>query len=111
MLAICTNGDIEYTNAVLGKFNLLDAFDAFQTHGDAGLSKTAMIAELLEQFQPAHAFMIGDRYHDFVAGKANDCTVVATTYGFAADGEADEVDVLLDRFADLPGIVAQVMNA
>ncbi|MCK4571268.1 HAD family hydrolase, partial [Candidatus Bipolaricaulota bacterium] len=59
----------------------------------------------------AHPFMIGDRYHDFVAGRANGCTVVATTYGFAADGETDEVDVLLDRFADLPTIVAQVVEA
>ena len=111
LLAICTNGDIEYTRAVLGKFDLLDVFDAFQTHGDAGLTKTAMIAALLEQFQPTHAFMIGDRTHDFVAGKANGCTVVATTYGFASDGEADEVDAMLDRFADLPELVAQVVNA
>jgi phosphoglycolate phosphatase len=111
LLAICTNGDMEYTNAVLGKFNLLGMFDAFQTHGDAGLSKTEMIAELLDQFQPTHAFMIGDRYHDFVAGKANGCTVVATTYGFAADGEADEVDLLLERFDDLPQIVTQFVNA
>ena len=55
--------------------------------------------------------MIGDRYHDFVAGRANGCIVVATTYGFASDGEADEVDVRLDRFADLPEIVNQFVNA
>ena len=111
LLAICTNGDIQYTSAVLGKFDLLDLFDGIKTHGDSAQSKTEMIAELLESFQPAHSFMIGDRYHDFVAGKANGCTVVATTYGFAADGEADEVDVQLDRFADLPDIVAQAVNA
>ncbi|MBU1049073.1 HAD hydrolase-like protein, partial [Candidatus Bipolaricaulota bacterium] len=56
------------------------------------------------------AFMIGDRYHDFVAGKANGCTVVATTYGFAADGEADEVDVLLEQFQDLPDVVQRIVN-
>ena len=110
LLAICTNGDMEYTSAVLGRFSLLDVFDAFQTHGDAGLSKTEMIAQLLERFSPDHSFMIGDRYHDFVAGKANGCTVVATTYGFAAAGETDEVDVSLERFADLPDIVARFVN-
>jgi len=107
LLAICTNGDIAYTTAVLGKFDLMNQFDGIKTHGDSQQSKTEMIAELLEEFRPSHAFMIGDRYHDFVAGKANDCTVVATTYGFAADGEADEVDVLLGHFADLPKIVEQ----
>ena len=111
LLAICTNGDIQYTSAVLGKFDLMNLFDDIKTHGYAKQSKTEMIAELLETFRPKHAFMIGDRTHDFVAGKANDCTVVATTYGFAADGEADEVDALLKRFADLPAIIAQVVNA
>lgn len=111
LLAICTNGDIEYTSAVLGKFDLMSLFDGIKTHGDSQQTKTEMIHELLERFRPTHAFMIGDRYHDFVAGKANGCTVVATTYGFAADGEADEVDILLERFADLPEIVARIASA
>jgi len=110
LLAICTNGDIDYTTAVLGKFDLMNLFDSVKTHGDSQQTKTEMIAELLEEFRPSHAFMIGDRYHDFVAGKANGCTVVATTYGFAADGEADEGDVLLDDFAKLPAIVARFVN-
>jgi phosphoglycolate phosphatase len=110
-LAICTNGDIQYTSAVLGRFNLMPVFDGIKTFGDSQQTKTVMIGELLKQFQPEHAFMIGDRYHDFVAGKANGCTVVATTYGFAADGEADEVDVLLDDFVDLPAIVKRLVIA
>ena len=105
LLTICTNGDMEYVSAVLGKFDLLDLFDDIKTHGDSEQTKTEMIAELLESCQPEHAFMIGDRYHDFIAGHANGCIVVATTYGFASDGEADEVDFRLDRFADLPAIV------
>ena len=111
LLAICTNGDMKYASMVLGKFDLLTLFDGIKTHGDFELSKTEMIAELQEQFHPSHSFMIGDRHHDFVAGKANGCTVVATTYGFAADGEADEVDVLLEQFADLPQIVSRFVNA
>jgi len=110
LLAICTNGDMKYAGAVLGKFDLLNLFDGIKTHGDSEQSKTEMIAELLERFRPANSFMIGDRYHDFIAGRANGCTVVATTYGFADSGEADEVDVQLNRFADLPDIVAQAVN-
>ncbi|GAF97095.1 unnamed protein product [marine sediment metagenome] len=110
LLAICTNGDMKYAGAILEKFDLLDLFDGISTHGDSEQTKTEMIAELLERFRPAHSFMIGDRYHDFVAGRANGCIVVATTYGFASDGEADEVDFRLDRLADLPDIVAQAVN-
>ena len=110
-LAICTNGDAHYTHAVLGRFDLRGLFDSIQTHDNPQQTKTKMIAVLLEQFRPDHAFMIGDRYHDFVAGHANDCTVVAATYGFAADGEADEVDVRLQQFSDLPAIIARTLGA
>lgn len=109
-LAICTNGDMEYVAAVLGKFGLLTLFDEIKTYGDRQQSKTEMIAALLERFHPLHSFMIGDRYHDFEAGHANGCMVVGATYGFASDGEADEVDIQLDRFGDLPGIVARFMT-
>ncbi len=111
LLAVCTNGDMQYVGAVLGKFGLLNLFDGIKTHGDSEQTKTEMIAELLEGYRPEHAFMIGDRYHDFVAGRANDCIVVATTYGFASDGEADEVDFRLDRFSDLPAIVTPFVAA
>ncbi|TFH07002.1 MAG: HAD family hydrolase [Candidatus Atribacteria bacterium] len=107
LLAICTNGDLAYTRAVLGKFDLFDLFDGIKTFGDSQQTKTEMIAELLGQFSPTRSFMIGDRYHDFIAGRANGCTVVATTYGFAADGEADEADVCIDRFGDLPAVVSR----
>jgi len=107
LLAICTNGDVAYTRAVLGKFDLFDLFDGIKTYGDSQQTKTEMIAELLERFSPRLSFMIGDRYHDFVAGRANGCTVVATTYGFATDGEADETDVCIDRFIDLPAVITR----
>jgi len=110
LLAICTNGDMEYASVVLGKFDLLDLFDGIKTHGDFEQSKAEMIAELLEEFHPSHSFMIGDRHHDFVAGHAQGCIVVATTYGFASDGEADEVDIRLDRFVDLLRIVEEALN-
>jgi len=109
-LAICTNGDQPYTRAILGKFDLIDVFDAIKTHGDARESKTVMIRQLLEHYKPHHAFMIGDRYHDFLAGAANDCTVVAARYGFADAREADGVDAAFRQFSDLPGIVRDLVK-
>ena len=109
-LAICTNGDMNYTSTVLGKFDLLKLFDAIKTHGDARQSKTVMIAELLNRFRPAHAFMIGDRTHDFVAGRANGCTVIAAIYGFIGDREAVDIDARLERFADLLRVIEQYLG-
>ena len=104
-LAICTNGDVPYTKAVLGKFDLYDQFDGIKTHGDAGQSKTEMIRELLDEFEPKCAFMIGDRHHDFIAGRATGCVVVATSYGFASANEAEDVDHRISEFQALADIV------
>jgi len=109
LLAICTNGDQPYTRKILGKFGLIELFDAIKTHGDAGETKTEMIRQLLERFEPSHTFMIGDRYHDFISGAANGCTVVAARYGFANAGEADEVDAAFSEFPTLLEIVQSVL--
>ncbi len=100
-LALCTNGDRPYVNAVLGKFRLLDLFSAIETHGDAGHTKTRMVSDLLRPHRPRHAFMIGDRFHDVRAGRANGCIVVAAAYGFSDDWKTAEADLTLTSFADL----------
>ena len=104
-LAICTNGDAEYANRILGKFGLTAQFDAIKTHADSKQTKTEMVAELIARFRPSRTYMIGDRHHDFEAGRANGCTVVAATYGFADDWKTADIDFRLDRFSDLPNLI------
>jgi phosphoglycolate phosphatase len=106
LLAICTNGNAAYVDAILGKFGLLPLFDAIKAHADAGQTKTEMVAELMERFQPERAAMIGDRYHDFESGRANGCVVVAATYGFAEDWKTADFDIRLERFVELPRLLA-----
>ena len=106
VLAICTNGDAEYVRRILGKFGLTVQFDAIKTHADSKQTKSEMVAELIERLRPSRAYMIGDRYHDFEAGRANGCTVIAATYGFADDWKTADIDVRLDRFSDLPTLIS-----
>jgi phosphoglycolate phosphatase len=110
-MAICTNGDARYVDAILGKFGLRSQFDRIATHGDARETKTVMVAGLVAAFRPRKTLIIGDRRHDFEAGRANQCTVVAATYGFADDWKSENPDVLLDRFADLPAVVDAALSA
>jgi len=104
-LAICTNGGADYVDVILGRFGFGSLFDAIKTYAEDGRSKVEMVGELLDRFHPSRAYMIGDRYHDFEAGRANGCTVVAVTYGFAQDWTTADIDLRLDRFADLAGII------
>ncbi len=104
-LAICTNGGAAYVDVILGKFGFGSLFDAIKTYAEDGRSKVEMVAELLDRFHPSRAYIIGDRYHDFEAGRANGCTVVAVTYGFADDWKTADIDLRLDRFSDLPRLV------
>ncbi len=99
--AICTNGDARYVDAILGKFGIGNVFDRIATYGETRKTKTAMVADLVTALRPKKTWMIGDRRHDFEAGHANGCTVVAATYGFADDWRSADPDVLLARFADL----------
>jgi phosphoglycolate phosphatase len=101
MLALCTNGDRPYVNAVLGKFRLLDLFSEIRTHGDTGHTKTRMVSDLLRPSRPRRAFMVGDRLQDVRAGRANGCCVVAAAYGFSDDWKTAEADLTLMRFPDL----------
>jgi len=102
MLAICTNGDAPYAEAVLRRIGVHDQFDAIRTFEDESLPKPAMVAELQTAFHPLRTVMIGDRSHDIEAGRANGCAVIGAAYGFGAPEEIESADVVLRSITDLP---------
>lgn len=104
-VAICTNGDQQYTGVILGKFGLRKLFDEIRTHEDAKQSKTEMISELRARWPDRPAVVIGDRYHDVEAGKANGCVVVGTAYGYGVPGELKDADHCITGLADLIDII------
>ena len=106
-IALCTNGDRRYARFVLGAFDLLGCFDALMTNEDGRASKIEMVGSLLADLQPSVAIMVGDRYHDTEAGRANGCVVVGAGYGYGSPEEFAGADHVIDRIASLPGIVEE----
>ncbi len=104
-IALCTNGDRRYATHVLETFDLLPSFDALKTNEEDRATKSELIAELLADFRPERTFVVGDRYHDIVAGRANGCITVGAAYGYARAGELAPAAHVIDTFPALLRIV------
>lgn len=104
-IALCTNGDSLYANAVLEATGIRAFFQKLQTLEGDGRNKTSMIAELRQFYPRGRTFMVGDRHHDIAAGKANGCIVVAAAYGYGAETEIADADHRIERFDQLLDLV------
>jgi phosphoglycolate phosphatase len=100
-VSLCTNGDLRYADAVLSACGILHLFDELQTNEVEGHSKAELVRDLLRRVPHKKAFMIGDRYHDVEAGRANGCTVIGATYGYGPLEELETADHRIDTFPDL----------
>lgn len=100
-IALCTNGDRRYANVVLSACGILPLFDELQTNDGDGPTKVDLVRQLLQRVPHKRAFVIGDRYHDMEAGRANSCTVVAAAYGFGKPDELEVADLRIEQFPEL----------
>jgi phosphoglycolate phosphatase len=108
-LAICTNGDARYAEAVLRAIGAWELFDAIKTFEDESHPKPAMVAQLQAAFRPSRTVMVGDRRHDVEAGRANDCLVVGAGYGFARPGELNAADYIITSLTELPDLLVRLL--
>jgi len=104
-LALCTNGDRPYVDAVLARGELTARFARLRPLEDDGASKTVRVSELLVEFAPRPAIVVGDRSHDLEAARANGCRVVGALYGYARDGELADADAGIGSIRELPALV------
>jgi phosphoglycolate phosphatase len=107
LLALCTNGDRRYVDAVLGRGRILSLFERLSTLEIGGRSKSERVGDLIREFQSPRPIMVGDRYHDVEAARANGCRMVGALYGYARDGELETADATIASFAELLGVVAR----
>jgi len=105
LIALATNGDMEYARAVLSATNILSLFDVLQTNEGDGRTKAELVRDLLLRVPHGRAFMIGDRYHDVEAGRANGCTVIGAAYGYGPPEELGVADHRIETFAELPRVL------
>lgn len=105
-MVIASNGILPYVSLgaeVTGMKPLLDRIEA----SIPGRTKAQAIAEMLRDYQPSRAIMVGDRAGDFEAGKANALPTIACTYGYGTPAEYAMADVQLDTVAQLTDYLIQ----
>jgi len=101
-LCIVSNGRQEYIDKSVDNWGIRHYF-LKALGGRPGVTKAQLIAELLQEYRPVRAVMIGDRLTDIRAGRENGLYTIAAAYGFGspeewreADRKADTVDELFN---------------
>ena len=100
-----------YACRILDHFDLTPFFQAI--HGselDGRLSdKAELVAHILgsEHLNPGATLIVGDRFHDIMAGKKNGIMTAAVTYGYGSREEitAAEPDIIFESPHDLAAFI------
>ena len=69
---------------------------------DNGLTKIALVDKILKMYPNEKAIIVGDRWHDVEAAKANHLPSVAATYGFG-DDDMSLADTAITCISELSG--------
>jgi phosphoglycolate phosphatase len=109
-LALATAKPVPQAVRTLEHFGIADRFAvvAGATPDGHTVGKVGIVADALDRLgTPGRAAMIGDRRHDVEAGRANGCTTIAVTWGYAEAGELDAVapDHRVDSFGGLAALL------
>ncbi len=92
ILVLCTNATEDYGQAVIHACGIEKLFHHLCFRSASDKDKAGMVAALLSRIPHRCAYMIGDRYHDFQAGRENGCRVIGAAYGYARPGELDKAE-------------------
>ena len=98
-LAICSNGEKLYLDALFDKFDIRKYFDYIWTFRP-GFTKVDGIGYIKQHFQCTKAVMVGDRNEDVISGRANNCTTVAIKNSFG-DSEVDSADFVVNSHKEM----------
>jgi len=101
----CQSAYVEFTPKALGISHLFD--QKYCAGMYPGLTKTEMVAIIKEEHHINSGFMVGDRFHDIEAGKANDLLTVGCAYGTGHPDELKGADFIIDSFDQLKEIIVR----
>ena len=101
----CQSAYVEFTPEALG---ISDLFNQKYCAGMyPGLTKAEMVEIIKTEHNITSGFMVGDRFHDIEAGKANELLTVGCAYGTGHPDELKGADFIIDSFAQLQGIIGR----
>jgi phosphoglycolate phosphatase len=112
-LAVCTNKPEGPARRLMSQLGLDVVIDALAGGDSFSVKKPhpGHVTGLLERLGCAAecAVMVGDSLNDALAARGAGLPFVAVTYGYCHGGiEELEADALVDAFADLPDVIAQL---
>lgn len=103
---ICSNCQPRYLQFTPDHLDIGHLFDERYCAGQfEGLTKVDMVALIKARHGITHGFMVGDRFHDMDAGKANGLTSVGCAFGTGQPHELKQADHVIDSFNELREIV------
>ena len=104
-LTLCTNAGERYAKTVLSTCGIENLFRMMCFRRTSADTKAKMVAGLTKRIPHSRAYVIGDRYHDLLAGRKTGCTVIGAAYGYAQPGELAAADHIISSFVDLLTLV------
>lgn len=103
-LAICTNAPKDYWEGAVQRFQLEKYFDLMMAAGlYPGKNKSWMVHKIVETLKSNYFIVIGDRYHDIEAAKANGGLSVGCKYGYGRK-EIQKADIVISDITELLSI-------
>lgn len=103
-LAICTNAPKGYWEGAVQRFELKKYFNLMMAAGlYPGKNKPWMVHKILEVLESKYFVVVGDRYHDIEAAKANGGLSVGCKYGYGRK-EIQKADIIISDITELLNI-------
>jgi phosphoglycolate phosphatase len=108
-LFVASNGRSRYLAAIRTAFQLERYFIDFYSLDRFSLSsKSALVKQLLNDYQIERAALVGDRRSDIQAAKDNGIWSIGCRFGFANDEELREADVIIHQFSKISSIWMEI---
>jgi phosphoglycolate phosphatase len=107
-LALVSNCSRSYMDAVVEAFSLDALLDFRDCVGDKSLpgrDKSALVGNALDVLGVRRGVMVGDRFHDADAAKANGLWFIGCRYGYGEEHEFNGAAAMLDDIRQLPGLL------
>lgn len=108
-LALCSNGDDPYVSRVLETQRLGPLFDAVRYRGMTSRTKPQMVCDLLAEFVPQHAIVLGDRRDDVDAAHINGLLAIGSSYGYGLADELRDADAVASSPKHIPRLIKMLI--
>ena len=103
-LAVASNGQQPYIEAIVRHFGIAGLFSGLYSASGAGVAtKVDLVRLACAKIAHSTAVMVGDRYTDIEAGRANGLFTVGCAFGFG-EREVADADVIVRTFPEILAI-------